>query len=1255
MQSKLRSGLTLAAFLAACSPTTLPPTDAPSTDTPSADRADVPRPDSGVDTGVDTGVVEDTGVEQDVADVSMPPMDVADVSMPPMDVADVSMPPMDAADVATMPDSAPDSAMDGASGCALPTQPAITVPTTGTPTVITNTWAAGGMGSSISSYGCTSFGLGADHIYPLTITTRTTLQFVLTANVGALANPMMALRRVCNVSTGELACDLDSGPGNGSAFRATLDPGTYFLIAEDYASSAATARGGAYTLTVSAPADVPAGTCAGATAWMAGTTAAGSINSGGTADRSCNPTTATGPEVFFAYTLPANTRSTITATPLGAPPWRPYVRIRDNCTTTTCLVASAGASDGMPATATVENRSGVARTFIVSMGSYELGTGGAFTLTDSLMMLPPVPMNAVCATAPMVGPVSMLTGETTVGTFEQRSSSSCAAGVATGGTLAYYRMTVPAGRTMAATVTPEATFDPTIRIFVGCSPTTCSTYRNSFSTGVVEQASYRNTSAVDQEVIIAVGSSSTTGTGRFDLDARLLPAMPTNTSCATARPITPTMPAIAQDQSSASMPNTLATCEATATGNVLYYTVNVPAGQTAILRATAYTTTADAVLRVTDTCASMGCLASANTGFGGVQEEVFVTNGSATARDYIVTLGSRATTSAGVFDLSVRFTTLALNASCAMPRALSNGDSVMMQDTSTALERRSTGCSAASPTAGPLLYYQVTVPANRAGVVRVTPRGMFDPTIRVMATCTATSCVNYRNSVGAGFEEVQAISNTTAADVTYIVAIGGAGTGETGQFDLSFNLTAAMPTNTSCATARPLSVALPALLQNQGSATMPNTLTTCEATATGNVLYYSLNVPAGQTAIITATPLSTSVDPVIRVTDTCASVGCLASANSGSGGTSEQVIVTNPTMAARDYIVTLGSRATTSAGVTDLTVRFVTAPSNGSCSTATSIAPGTPIAMQDTGAAIERRTTGCLTTTTGAPLLYYTATVPANTTARVRVTPTGAFNPTVRVFQTCSPTACTAYRATAASGVIEEALWRNSAATAQMYTIAVGGTATNETGVFSIELDFPPDPYMVTRTMSATCDDVSTGTVLTDLVGDDSETLTLRPIGFSFSYFGDAVTHFGATTNGLLQLFPSAVGTTAFSYSNTDLVTPNADIPGGLAVFWDDLNVPATGSVRYALLGSGTARRFVIEWRNVEPLSGGGMMTFQAKLFEGSNLIEFHYCMTGGSTRATGDSASMGLVNVAASRSVGVSYLDAMGATTGTRYLFVPR
>ncbi|MDP3279177.1 MAG: hypothetical protein Q8Q09_28560 [Deltaproteobacteria bacterium] len=1110
-------GLGLVLGLHACAPTPLPP-----------------RPDAS-DARVDTAMSDTVAPPDRVAppdvqrpDVIAPPdvieapdaMDASTLDVLSDDVV-VAMDAMDVSDVtADLSDTAVrDSATEtGTMGCALPLRPALTVPMAGASTLVTATLPAGGTASSIARHGCTTLGAGSDHIYPLEITSRITLQFVTTSPT--TTNTMMSIRRACALETSELACDLDSGPGNGAAFRVTLDPGSYFVVVDDYASSALSARGGDYTLTVSAPVESPAALCTSPTPWMSGTVASGSTNSGGTSNRSCNPTIATGPEVFYRYTLAANTRSLITATPLGMPAWRGYLRVRNDCVLTTCMSVGASPSDGNPASVTVENRSNSPQDFLLSMGSYELGTGGAFTLSDALTMLPMVPPNAVCTTPTLLGPSEDLTMQTTVGAYETRSSSSCAV-LTTGGPLTYYSMSVPAGRTMTVTVRPEATFDATVRLFEGCSPTSCLLYNNRGSAGVEERLSYRNTTAIDKTVIIAIGSISAGATGRFDLSTRLLPAMPSNISCALPRSITPASPALAQDQAAATSANSLA-CEPAATGNVLYYTVSIPAGQTAIVSATPYGI-ADPVLRVADDCATMTCLASSNSGFGGVSEQLFVSNSGASPRDVIVSLGSRASTSAGVMDVDVRFVTVPGNATCASARTLAPGETVTMQDTSTAIERRTTGC-VTTTSGAPLLYYSVNVPAGRSAVLRATPMGMFTATLRVFQTCTPTSCVAYRNSATAGQPEILAFRNTGAADATYTVAVGGSAVNETGTFSLGFELLPAIPSNVDCASARPLVSGTPLLSQNQAAATLSPMGLSCEPLSTGNVLFYSLSVPAGQVATVVATPLGSSYNGVLRVVPACGSAMCLASSNNGFSGSPDTLSLRNSTASDATYVLLLGSSTASTAGIFDLSV----------------------------------------------------------TTAL--------------------------------------------------------------------------DPYIVTQTMSASCDDLSVGSTSAGISGDDSVS-GFFAMPFAFSYFGDPVTRFSVSTNGLAQLHTATLGTPTTSYSNT--VLPSLSGPtGALAVFWDDLIVSSPMALRYMVTGTAPARRLVMEWNNINPLGSTDTLRFQVKLLESSNTIEYHYCsLTGavGSTRFTGGSASIAMQDVARTRGLTIANDTAGTVSTGSLIRFLAR
>jgi hypothetical protein len=169
------------------------------------------------------------------------------------------------------------------------------------------------------------------------------------------------------------------------------------------------------------------------------------------------------------------------------------------------------------------------------------------------------------------------------------------------------------------------------------------------------------------------------------------------------------------------------------------------------------------------------------------------------------------------------------------------------------------------------------------------------------------------------------------------------------------------------------------------------------------------------------------------------------------------------------------------------------------------------------------------------------------------------------------------------------------------------------------------------------------------ITGDDATSpVVALPMGFTFPYFGDAmnvVTHFSANTNGLAQLYTSAMGTPSSSFSNTAL--PSASAPAGsLAVFWDDQEVDTTerpmAVVRYATIGAAPSRRFVIEWNALKFFAGTTeTLRYQLKLVEGSGFVEYHYCsMTSTSmtaTRHTGSEATIGLQNIPRTR--GQTYL----------------
>jgi hypothetical protein len=146
-------------------------------------------------------------------------------------------------------------------------------------------------------------------------------------------------------------------------------------------------------------------------------------------------------------------------------------------------------------------------------------------------------------------------------------------------------------------------------------------------------------------------------------------------------------------------------------------------------------------------------------------------------------------------------------------------------------------------------------------------------------------------------------------------------------------------------------------------------------------------------------------------------------------------------------------------------------------------------------------------------------------------------------------------------------------------------------------------------------------------IGDDVAT-ALTSLPFAFNFFGAPVTQYSAQTNGMMQLFAAGAAVSSTAYANVAI--PTAGAPDGfLAPFWDDLTPSGSTTAHLSAATFGTApnRHLTVEWSAMALLgSTTELLTFQAHLFEGSNVVEYHYCgMAAGSTLATGGSATIGI------------------------------
>ncbi len=198
-----------------------------------------------------------------------------------------------------------------------------------------------------------------------------------------------------------------------------------------------------------------------------------------------------------------------------------------------------------------------------------------------------------------------------------------------------------------------------------------------------------------------------------------------------------------------------------------------------------------------------------------------------------------------------------------------------------------------------------------------------------------------------------------------------------------------------------------------------------------------------------------------------------------------------------------------------------------------------------------------------------------------------------------------------------------------------------------------PPAYTVAPMLMADCDDLARGEVQLDIVDDDAASAAPIALPFAFRLYGTPVSHWSGTTNGYAQLYADGRGTPSTSFSNVSI--PGARVPSGmLAAFWDDLVVVDPAVVRTLTLGVGAERRFVIEWFNVDLIDGGTTLQFQIKLYETSNVIEYHYCTLNGDG-SDGASATVGLQSVDPAVGDLVGFNAPGTLIQGQRIRFTPR
>jgi hypothetical protein len=212
--------------------------------------------------------------------------------------------------------------------------------------------------------------------------------------------------------------------------------------------------------------------------------------------------------------------------------------------------------------------------------------------------------------------------------------------------------------------------------------------------------------------------------------------------------------------------------------------------------------------------------------------------------------------------------------------------------------------------------------------------------------------------------------------------------------------------NATCATASVLSDAAPLLAQdtaNAGSASAA-----CDDHASGGELFYSLEIPAGQRAFVTATAGTPDRRLIAQVRAACGAE-CVTSDSvyAARAGGSTTVQVDNPGAGPRRVVVTVsfGIGGERGDGVFDLAARFAPLPPPGpTCAEATRVTDGVTLRGEDLGRATAPAPS--CGTDIGRNGLYYVVTVPPRHTLVPTVTGATGWTPSVQFRAGCAADRC---------------------------------------------------------------------------------------------------------------------------------------------------------------------------------------------------------------------------------------------------------
>jgi hypothetical protein len=295
-----------------------------------------------------------------------------------------------------------------------------------------------------------------------------------------------------------------------------------------------------------------------------------------------------GPDRVFVLEVPPGERVTATATPTADAGLDVVVNLLAgpaascNAVPAVCLARADRGFSGEPDSASFVNTSTMSQSVFVVIGSYFASPPDTdFTLTTQTVAPPP---GDTCATATTLTPGTTLTAQSLTPYGDDLDDGQRCASAGFVGTAAdrFYSVTLPAGKQLTVTVTPQPGLDTLVSFIdaaVGCgAPLTClaGDVVAMAVTGQPDTLVYTNRTGALLTVLVDVDSRSGTS-GTFDIIARIVDP-PAGDSCDIAATLTLGTPATGSTIGATNDYEGGDRCASGVTGPDLTYALGIPPG-----------------------------------------------------------------------------------------------------------------------------------------------------------------------------------------------------------------------------------------------------------------------------------------------------------------------------------------------------------------------------------------------------------------------------------------------------------------------------------------------------------------------------------------------------------------------------------------------------------------------------------------------------------------------------------------------------